>query len=152
MFAEASRSIDGQDSADPFPTLSKAFSSYGRLDRKTCQPLLDSLQRIVIPEGTVLWRQGDKSDGIYLIESGVLRAIYNFADRTDIFEESMVAGTLAGELSALSDSLRNATVVVEKDAVVWKLSMEGLQQLEVERPELARTFSHLVLKGERILE
>lgn len=60
----------------------------------------------------------------------------------------MVSGTLAGELSALSGMERNATVVVERNSVLWKLGTEGLKRLEAERPELARTFTRLVLKGE----
>ena len=60
----------------------------------------------------------------------------------------MVAGTLAGELSALSDSTRNATVTVEQAAVLWKLSIENIRRLQMDEPELARTFIQLVLKGE----
>jgi sulfate permease, SulP family len=59
----------------------------------------------------------------------------------------MVPGTLAGELSALSNLPRNATVVVEQDAIVWMLSTENLAQLELEQPKLARTFLGLILKG-----
>ena len=58
----------------------------------------------------------------------------------------MVGGTFAGELSALSRLPRNSRVVVEKDAVVWKLSIEELERLEESHPELARQFVHLVLK------
>lgn len=98
-------------------------------------------------EGTTLWRQDDESDGLYIIESGVLRASYAFPNRLDSLEESMVGGTLAGELSALSNLPRNATVVVEKDAVLWKFSVEELRNLQAEQPVLAQTFVHLVLKG-----
>jgi len=62
----------------------------------------------------------------------------------------MVAGTLAGELSALSDSTRNATVTVEQPAVVWKLSSENIRRLQLDEPELARTFIQLVLKAAKI--
>lgn len=84
---------------------------------------------------------------MYLIESGVLRASYSFLDRKDAFEESMVGGTLAGELSALSNMPRNSRVVIEKDAILWKLGIDKIEKLEVEHPELAREFFHLVLKG-----
>lgn len=60
----------------------------------------------------------------------------------------MVAGTLAGELTALADSPRNATVVVEYPAVVWKMSNDDIRRLQNEHPELARVFIQLVLKGE----
>jgi SulP family sulfate permease len=64
-----------------------------------------------------------------------------------MIEESMVPGTLAGELSALSSLSRNATVVVERQAVLWKLSIQNLRKLETDDPALARTFTQLVLKG-----
>ena len=62
--------------------------------------------------------------------------------------ESMVPGTIAGELSALSGLERNATCTVERQAVLWKLSTENLARLEREHPELARAFTRLILKGE----
>ena len=59
----------------------------------------------------------------------------------------MVAGTVAGELSALSESARNATCVVERPAVVWKLTINNLRRMEIEHPEMAKTFVKLILKG-----
>jgi len=95
----------------------------------------------------VLWKQGDPADGLYVIEAGVLRATYYFATHTPAIEESMVPGTLAGELSGLAGLPRNATVVVERAAVLWYLGGEALGRLQAECPELARTFTSLVLKG-----
>jgi hypothetical protein len=95
----------------------------------------------------VLWEQDEPPDGLYIIESGILRAIYKFANYTPTIEESMVPGTLAGELSALSNSPRNATVVVERQAVLWKLSLQNLRRLELDNPALAGTFLQLILKG-----
>jgi SulP family sulfate permease len=95
----------------------------------------------------VLWKQGDAADGLYVIEAGVLRATYCFAAHTPAIEESMVPGTLAGELSGLAGLPRNATVVVERAGVLWYLGGEALGQLQAEYPELARTFTALVLKG-----
>ena len=76
-----------------------------------------------------------------------LDAVYHFSEHTRPTEESMVPGTVAGELSTLSESERNATCIVERRAVVWKLSMENLRRMESENPELARKFTKLVLKG-----
>ena len=95
----------------------------------------------------MLWKQGDAADGLYVIGAGVLRATYSFAARTHAIEESMVPGTLAGELSGIARLPRNATVVVERAAVLWYLGEEALGRLEAEYPELARMFTALVLKG-----
>jgi len=129
-----------------------------------------------LPTKTVLWKQGDTPDRLYLIEAGMLRASYKFSHSTyplaslltgtsnssssenstlvedGIFnsgiDESMVPGVLAGELTALSGLPRNATVIVERDAVLWKLTSEGLRELEEREPRVAREFTRLVVKCE----
>ncbi len=103
--------------------------------------------KVVVAKGDVLWRQGDNPDGLYIIESGVLRAVYEFANLTQRFEESMVPGTVAGELSALSNSPRNTTCIVEHHATLWKMSTQDLDTLRREEPDLSAMFTQLVLKG-----
>lgn len=139
------------ESAEPYNTLIKAFSSYGDINREKLRPLVPYLERRSVPEGMILWKQNEDPDGLYFIESGVLRASYKFADHTPSVDESMVPGTLAGELSALAGLPRNATVVVERQAVLWKLSIPNLRRLEKDNPALATTFMQLVLKGEDFL-
>ena len=95
----------------------------------------------------MLWRQGSASDGLYLIESGSLRATYAFDEHAEAIHETMVAGTVAGDLSALSDTPRNATVVAERDCVLWKLTPEALEKMQKERPEDASRLTKVVLKG-----
>ncbi|TFK51603.1 hypothetical protein OE88DRAFT_1629548 [Heliocybe sulcata] len=136
--------------AEPYSTLVKAFASYGDADPALFAKLRSYLDRVPLPEGRVLWQQGDAPDGLYIIEAGILRATYHFADFTPLIEESMVPGTLAGELSALSGEPRNATVVVERQAVLWKLSTENLRRLEAEDPHLASSFTKLVLKAAKV--
>jgi len=138
------------DSSEPYTTLVRTFSSYGDVDRDRFHHLIPYLERTAAPEGLVLWNQDEESDGLYLIESGVLRASYKFADHVPAVEESMVPGTLGGELSALTGLPRNATVVVEREAVLWKLSTANMRRLETDDPALARTFVQLVLKAAKI--
>lgn len=133
--------------SEPLNTLIKAFSSYGAVDPVTFRPIEPYLERVTLPATHVLWTQDDRADGLFIIESGLLKATYEFANPARRFVESMVAGTVAGELSALSDSPRNATVVVEHDAVLWKLSNVNLRRLRMEEPELSHIFIQLVLKG-----
>ncbi|KIJ67173.1 hypothetical protein HYDPIDRAFT_165880 [Hydnomerulius pinastri MD-312] len=134
--------------SEPFNTLLKAFASYDTLDRSALASLAPYFEQISAPEGYVLWEKDEPSDGLYIIQSGVLRASYKFAEHTPVIEESMVSGTLAGELSALSGLPRNARVVVERQAVLWKLSSESMRKLEEDHPHLAQRFVRLVLKGE----
>ncbi|KAG5649480.1 hypothetical protein H0H81_003589, partial [Sphagnurus paluster] len=124
-----------------------AFSSHGDLAPDLLRPIAAYFERCEFPAGHVLWRQGDAPDGLYIVEAGVLRASYRFSEGARSVEESMVPGTVAGELSALSLLPRNASVVVERPATLWKLSTENLERLERENPDMGRAFLRLVLKG-----
>lgn len=167
---ELENRVPADPTSEPLKTIIKAFSSYGHIDPDAFGPLADYLERLSLPSGAVLWRQNDPPDGLYVVEAGTLRASYQFgaaaaaaADVSDDnndgegkegnnapIEESMVPGTVAGELSALSGLPRNATVVVEQDAIVWRLGGEGLARLERERPGLARAFLGLIFKTAKI--
>jgi SulP family sulfate permease len=104
--------------------------------------------QISIPANTVLWRQSDSADGLYIIESGSLRATYSYDNHTKEVQETMVAGTIAGDLSTLSGTTRNATTVAERDCLLWKMDLDGLVRLEQDHPDVARRFTRIVLKGE----
>ena len=82
-----------------------------------------SLARFFVPRhvspNEILWKQGEPADALYLIETGSLRATYAYHDDREWIQETMVAGTVAGDLSMLSQTARNATVVVERPGTLW---------------------------------
>ncbi|KAG8830293.1 hypothetical protein FRC17_005091 [Serendipita sp. 399] len=134
------------DVPEPATTLMKTFSGYDAdLTPTFFIPVLKYFTRVHVQEGTELWKRGDKPNGLYVVESGVLRAIYDW-DNADVITESMVSGTLAGELSSLANMPRNSTVISEKPSVLWKLSKANWAQFREEQPGLAHRFVELVLK------
>ena len=80
----------------------KTFSARGSLDELFVARIAPYFKPRLVPAGEVIYRQGDLADGLYIIESGVLRVAYTFADHVPDVVESCVAGTLSGELSALA--------------------------------------------------
>ena len=142
------RGEETQEVPEPALTLMKTFAGYeSHLTPIFFVQMLRYFTRVQIPDGAALWNRGDRPDGIYLVESGVLRAIYDW-DNAAIITESMVSGTLAGEISGLSNMPRNATVVAEKFSVLWKLDNENWALFKEEQPALAHRFVELVLKGQ----
>jgi Cyclic nucleotide-binding domain len=136
----------------PHNTLIKTFAAHLDLDEGFLTRVAPYFRSSILSAGTTVYRQGDPADGLYLIESGVLRATYRFADHLDLIEESCVAGTLSGELTALAGEPRNATVVAERQAVVWKLSVQDLAKLERDHPQDAKLLIKLVLKSKFSLQ
>ena len=135
----------------PLPLLLQTIGSYSTTDSiEFFHSLVPYLVQVFVPASSTLWHQHDQTNGLYLIESGSLRATYAYDVHRSWIQETMVAGTIAGDLSTLSDTMRNATVVAERDCVLWKLDRENLKRLEEEEPEVARRFIEIVLKGESL--
>jgi len=134
----------------PFNTIVKTFSAHTDLDDSFVSRIASYFNPLIVEPGMVLFRQDDIADGLYLIESGVLRASYVLGEHVDVIEESCVAGTLAGELTALSGEPRNATIVAERPSVLWKMDSMALDSLEKDNPDDAKQFIKLVLKSSKI--
>ncbi|SCV68526.1 BQ2448_647 [Microbotryum intermedium] len=118
----------------PLPLLMQSLKPFAAdLNEDYCFRLTPYFKRIHVQRGTVLWEQDADSDSFYLIESGILRANYVFVDRAHAIVESMVAGTIAGEMSFLSRSRRNATVTAERDSVLWKLDIASHEKMGQEQ-------------------
>jgi SulP family sulfate permease len=137
--------------AQPLGLLLQTLGSYNDPPIQFFQTLCSYFSCIDRVAGQVLWSQDERADGLYLIESGSLRATYAFENYPRLIQETMVAGTIAGDLSTLSDTTRNATAVVERDCRLWKMDQEALERLEKDHPDVARTFIRIVLKGQWFL-
>ncbi|KAK0731451.1 sulfate transporter family-domain-containing protein [Lasiosphaeris hirsuta] len=93
---------------------------------------------------TTLFRRGERADGFYLLESGILRAEYDLPQ--GLLFESIVAGTTCGELPFFSETDRTATCVVERDCVVWLMDKKSWDKLQREEPEVAQELLRISLK------
>ena len=129
-------------------------------------------RRSEYPAGTVLFRRGEKAEGFYLVEAGILRNEYGDDEETvsssggnggggerngggsggggvvqggRLFE-SIVAGTTCGELPFFSETNRTATCVVEKECVVWVMDGESWARLQREEPDVAQELLRISLK------
>ncbi|KAK9366537.1 sulfate transporter family-domain-containing protein [Lipomyces kononenkoae] len=103
--------------------------------------------------GEYLYHRGEVPQGFYIVESGILKAEYDLDQGR--FSEAIVAGTTAGELPFFSDTRRTASMYIERDAVLWKLSrsawsmfIEGgeTEEEQAHRGEVAMELYRLVLK------
>ncbi|KAK9455497.1 sulfate transporter family-domain-containing protein [Dipodascopsis uninucleata] len=118
------------------------------------EPLCDSFRREQHLKGTKLYDQNAEADGFYVVESGILKAEYHL--ESGYLSEAIVAGTTAGELPFFSDTQRTASLIVERDAVVWRLtraawhSFLALDHLDAsereQRQKVAVELHHVVLK------
>ncbi len=134
--------------AQPLPLLIATFREYGdgSLDEPFFACLVEYFERVSLRRNELLWGPGDEADGLYLIESGILKAKYDFVQENFDLSESMMAGTIAGELTFLSGQPRNTTAHAETDCVLWKLDGASLERLQEEQAQVFAKFFQILLR------
>jgi SulP family sulfate permease len=95
------------------------------------------LERRTLPEGTMLIRQGDPPDDVFVLESGRLRVEMTTPEGTRMRLSSVSSGVVVGEVALYLGAPRTADVVAETASVVLRLSRASIEQMEVAEPELA---------------
>jgi SulP family sulfate permease len=114
--------------------------------------LMPYLERLEVPAATHLIRQAEQAESLYFIESGRVTARLEFEDGRILRLRTMGAGTVVGEVGLFLRGSRGASVVTDQPCTVYRLSLEALQRMSRENPDLALAFHRylICLLGERL--
>lgn len=88
------------------------------------------------PAESVLCREGDPPDGMYLLDEGRVLVQTVTVDGGAVGLDVVDAGEVVGEQALLADLPRNATVIAVRPTVVRLLRPTQFRQLRGERPEI----------------
>jgi NTE family protein len=129
---------------------SKLFSSLDDAGRKKLIPLLHEIK---LKKNRYLFRQGELSDGVYLVMSGKLIAILKtVSDENKVLSEIRVGETL-GEIGAMSHEPRGASAKALEDSILFKLSCEDFFKLCSEYPSLLlQTMEVLATRSRNLIQ
>ncbi len=92
-----------------------------------------------VPQWSVVFKQGDHGDTMYLILDGELRVRINPAGKETTLA-TLSIGDFFGDISLFDQGPRSADVVANKDSFLMKLSTTAFQRLAQEAPDLAAPF------------
>jgi SulP family sulfate permease len=95
------------------------------------------LERVSLPQGTVLLHQDDPPGDVYVLESGRLGVETVTPEGTRLRLRTLRPGVVVGEITLYTGIPRTASVVAETPSVVLRISRGSIERLEVEEPELA---------------
>ena len=114
--------------------------------------LMPYLERLEIPASTHLIRQSEQSESLYFVESGRVTARLEFEDGRTLRLRTMGPGTVVGEVGLFLRGTRAASVVTDQPCTVYRLSVDALERMRRENPDLALAFHRYVicLLGERL--
>ncbi len=99
--------------------------------------LMAHLSRETLAEGTVLIRQGESPDDLFVLESGRLQVEMVTPEGTRMRLRTVLPGVVVGEIAMYTGVPRTADVVAETPSVVLRLSRASIEQMERADPELA---------------
>ncbi len=128
-------------SLDELDRLVKENRVLGTMDADARSQLRDALEPLSVPGGTVLIREGDPADCLYLVAAGRLRVVTVDDDGAEIQLAEIGRGDLVGEMALITNRPRTATVQSLRDTHLLRLSTEAFSRLVADHPESARRIS-----------
>ena len=99
--------------------------------------LMAHLSRETLAEGTVLIRQGEPPDDLFVLESGRLQVEMVTPEGTRVRLRTVLPGVVVGEVAMYTGVPRTADVVAATPIVVLRLSRASMEWLEATEPALA---------------
>jgi SulP family sulfate permease len=111
------------------------------------------LRRQEFAAGEYLFQKGDEAGSIFFVESGQVIAQIESKGKAPVRLETMCSGRVVGELGFFLNIRRTASVIADRNSVVYSLSKPELLEMEQNDPEAANAFHRLVvhLLGERVV-
>ncbi len=125
------------------PTPADDHDFLHRLDEEEAAALGRLTRRKKYARGSVLFREGDPGEEILILRSGRVKVCARRANR-EVILAVLDPGALLGELSAVDDAPRSATVVALEPVVVEMATYADFNQFLEERPRVARELLRLV--------
>lgn len=108
--------------------------------------LVKYMERMEFAAGATLMAAGDEADDIFVLGSGRVKVQITLAHNRRLRLRSMTAGAVLGEVAFYRGGKRTADVVVEEDAVLFRLDGATLTRLEDDDPVLA-VLAHRLFAG-----
>src|SRR5678815_465238 len=110
---------------------------FASLDDDAARELRRLLSDKRVPQNTRLFRQGDKGDAMYLIESGRVRISIRDDDDAEVILAELAQGDFFGEMSIIDGRQRSADAKVIEDAQLAILSREAFLSFVRNNPDVA---------------
>jgi CRP-like cAMP-binding protein len=126
-------------------TLLAKSEVFGVLNRRDREWLIERLQLEQFAAGELVLREGDRSDGFYLIKSGEVEI---FSERKGyVFINKLKSGEFFGEIAALTGHARSASVRALGPCEILRLNGKDMQELMTLTPEVKEILhNHIALR------
>jgi SulP family sulfate permease len=99
--------------------------------------LMNYLEKFEVDGNFSLIHQGQQSDALFFLESGLVTVQLELKDGTTIRLRSVRSGTVVGEMGLYLGDIRTASVITACPSTLYTLSACSLKEMEEKDPEVA---------------
>ena len=110
---------------------------FASLDDDAAKELRSLLKEKVVPPNTALFKQGDKGNAMYLIESGRVRISIRDEEENELTLAELAQGDFFGEMSIIDGRQRSADARVLEEARLAVLSRDDFLRFVRTNPHVA---------------
>ena len=125
---------------------------FGIIDRDAIDQIAGSLTFIALVPGQVLFGKGERSEDIYFVLSGRLRAIIERPNRPPDILGEIARGETVGELALLTGEPRGASVLAVRETLVARMTRAVFEATLARHPKVALTTMRTVVERFRRAE
>jgi SulP family sulfate permease len=123
-------------------------------DMSLIERMMTYLEKEKTDNDTVVVRQGEAAQHLFIIESGEFVVQLELPDKEPVRLRTMRAGTVFGEIGMYLNIPRSVTVISTGSGSFYKLSSDSLKEMERKDPDLALKFQNYVIHilSERLVD
>ncbi|KAA3617383.1 MAG: DUF4388 domain-containing protein [Calditrichaeota bacterium] len=123
----------------------KSIPLFTFVEEEELDLIAEKLEPHTFPENTLVIKEGDPGDCLYLIKSGRVKVFANHEDLSqEIVLSYLEAGDHFGEMALISGEPRSASVVSVTEIEVWELNRAVFDGLIMNNPNITLTLTHLL--------
>jgi CRP-like cAMP-binding protein len=124
--------------------LLKQASPLALLTAEQVERLVGLFERMAVPAGSIVVRQGEAAESCYLLRSGSVRVVKTLPDGAEAELAVLEAGALFGERALLTASPRNSSVWALTDCELLVLHRDDLTGVLQENRRMLADLQHLI--------
>ncbi len=130
----------------PFPYI----PLFSELDEQELQSLLPQVQSKTFQEGSLICREGERGDSLFVLSRGEVSIIKRTREGREVSIRSLKEGNFFGEFGFFIDRKRHATVKAITECEILEISRQVLNKMIEIHPRLNEVLQNLF--KERILD
>jgi len=131
--------------ADALPVALTSLPLFGGLGAEASAALEQELEWLSLLGGHSLFDEGDPSDALYVVISGVLGVVAGEGRARGSLLAQIHPGETVGEMAMLSDRLRSATIIALRDSTLLRIAKASFARVMETHPSSMRYLSQLLV-------